>query len=63
MFFPRWMSHTILVCSCITIVCSAITIHDKVTGTRLIPYKYRLHLTADTKDAKAATIEATKIVH
>jgi hypothetical protein len=61
MFFPRWMAHTILVCSCISIVCSAISIHDKITGKRLIPY--RLHLTADTSDAKAATTEATKIAH
>ena len=58
MFFPRWMAHTILVCSCISTICSAIRIHDNITGKRLIPY--RLHLTADTKDAKAATIEATR---
>ncbi len=61
--FPRWMQVVISICFCITILCTSITIHDKATGTRMVPYKYRLHLTADTSDAKAATIEATKIAH
>ena len=61
MYVPRWMANTILVCSCITIVCSAVVIYRKITETH--PTDHRKHLTADTSEAKAATIEATKMTN